>query len=91
MTFFSYFDCFSDDPGLFLPELDTASYDPMLDSQVFLPDLLPEMSLVEMMDEGDDGVDDGAGWSYRNDTAGVGVVMDTSATDWQDMVWVDWT
>ena len=27
--------------------------------------------------------------SYRNDTTGVGYVMDPSATDWQDMVWVD--
>jgi hypothetical protein len=27
--------------------------------------------------------------SYRNDTVGVGYVMDPSASDWQDMVWVD--
>jgi hypothetical protein len=27
--------------------------------------------------------------SYRNDTNDVGYVMDPSASDWQDMVWVN--
>jgi hypothetical protein len=27
--------------------------------------------------------------SYRNDTTDVGYVMDPSASNWQDMVWVD--
>ena len=30
------------------------------------------------------------GVGSRNDTVGVGTVMDTQATTWQDMVWIDW-
>ncbi len=30
------------------------------------------------------------GWGYRNDTVGVGMVMDPNASTWQDSVWIDW-
>lgn len=89
MTFLSYFDSFSDDPSLVLPEVDISSYDPMVDSQALLPDLFSELTVADMVDGLE--ADDGGEWSYRNETAGVGVVMDPSATDWQDMVWIDWT
>lgn len=30
------------------------------------------------------------GWGYRNEDVGVGAVFNPDASDWQDMVWVDW-
>ena len=46
MTFLSYFDSFSDDPSLVLPEVDISSYDPMVDSQALLPDLFSELTVA---------------------------------------------
>lgn len=88
-TFISYFDCFSfvDDP-LFHPlseEVEAAG----APSQTDLSE--PEAFDLEMLTEiGESEPVEHEAWSFRNDEAGVGLVMNTEATDWQDMVWVDW-
>ena len=90
--FVSYFDCFASEPE---PEFVAYSADDFqstvetTNSETII-NQTADISVDISADAQDDSSFDGESWSYRNDDVGVGLVMNTEATDWQDMVWVDW-
>ena len=103
--FTSYFDFFTNSENLFaapVPEGADVPQEPLTSAFDDVPPDFVEMGYeadeapyeadnadnMEVPDFGDYGKDYGFG--YRNDTVGVGTVMDNQAQTWQDMVWIDW-
>ena len=87
--FLSYFDLFADQAASFDADMAVQDWGQPLDHSAPLSEAdtpfdapIPESFYNDP--------DPDYGFSYRNDTVGVGSVMDTQASHWQDMVWIDW-